>query len=126
MRPKSLAEVARWVLEGEPFDPVLASFLDGFYSKPAQEALEEEPPLLGPKFGKLGRVQDAYLAATAEELARVYNFRYGTWALDECRKLREPWFASQLASLRAILIHESPAAFRSRNIFVSENALSRA
>ena len=125
MRPKSLAEVAQWVLEGNPFDPTLACFLDGFYAKPNQDALVEEPLLLEPKFGKLGRVQDAYLAASAEELARVYNFRYGRWAIDERRKLREPWFASELASLRALLIQESPAAFRSRNIFVSENALSR-
>jgi hypothetical protein len=42
------------------------------------------------------------------------------------RKLHRPWFASPLAALRAVLILESPAAFRSRNLFVSENALTRA
>ncbi len=39
---------------------------------------------------------------------------------------RRPWFASKLAALRAVLILESPAAFRARNLFVSENALTRA
>ena len=45
---------------------------------------------------------------------------------DEVRSLHRPGFASPMASLRAVLIHESPSAFRSRNVFVSENALSRA
>ena len=47
-------------------------------------------------------------------------------AHSEARKLHTPWFSSQLASLRAVLILESPAGFRSRNLFISENALTRA
>jgi hypothetical protein len=70
-------------------------------------------------------VQDAYLAATAEELARQFNLRLPAWTLAEERKLHRPWFASPLAALRAVLIVESPAGFRSRNLFVSDNALSR-
>jgi len=42
------------------------------------------------------------------------------------RALRHPWFAHRGGALRATLILESPAAFRERNLFVSENALSRA
>ena len=41
------------------------------------------------------------------------------------RALGVPYFASPLGSLRAVLIHESPPAFRARNLFVSSNALSR-
>ena len=48
------------------------------------------------------------------------------WTDDPRRALRTPWFATPLASLRAVLLLESPPAFRSRNLFVSENALSRA
>jgi hypothetical protein len=126
MRPKSLAEVADLAASGESFDLSLANFLDEFYARPSQEAVETSPALLAPKFNDIGRVRDAYLAATAEELARKHNLVLPRWTEDESRKLHQPWFASTLASLRAVLIHESPPAFRSRNLFVSENALSRA
>jgi len=41
------------------------------------------------------------------------------------RKLHKPSFASPLAALRATPRPESPTGFRSRNLFVSENALTR-
>ena len=81
--------------------------------------------MLRPGGGELGRVQDAYLAATAEELARGYGLPPPAWIGEETRKLHRPWFASSLASLRAVLLQESPPGFRSRNLFVSQNALSR-
>jgi hypothetical protein len=125
MRPKTLAEVARLTLQGDSFDFCLANFLDGFYARPTADALAPEPVLLGPALGDLGRVQDAYLAATAEHLARIQGFPAIDWVADEPRKLHRPWFASPLAALRAVLLLESPAAFRSRNLFVSDNALVR-
>jgi hypothetical protein len=84
------------------------------------------PPLLAPRFGELGHVQDAYLAATAEELARKHSLPLPVWTEASERQLHRPWFASPLAALRAVLLLESPAGFRARNLFVSENALSRA
>ena len=126
MRPKSLAEVAQLTLAGDSFDRCLANFLDEFYAAPNPAALESSPALLAPTRGGIGRVQDAYLAATAEELARRFSFPTPAWTDDDTRKLPRPWFASQLAALRAVLLLESPAGFRSRNLFVSENALSRA
>jgi hypothetical protein len=126
MRPKSLAEVVNLAAAGESFDLCLANFLDEFYAGPCQEALEKSPALLAPKFGDIGSVRDAYVAATAEELARNFKLILPRWTEHESRKLHYPWFASTLASLRAVLIHESPPGFRSRNLFVSENALSRA
>jgi hypothetical protein len=74
---------------------------------------------------RLTRVQDAYLAATAEHLAAAHHLPIPDWVVDDARKLHRPWFASQLASLRAVLLLESPPTFRSRNLFVSENALTR-
>ena len=126
MRPKTLAEVAQLTLDGDSFDRCLANFLDEFYAAPDARALVAKPVLLAPIFGEPGRVQDAYLAATAEELARARKFSVPLWTAEATRKLQRPWFASQLAALRTVLLLESPAAFRSRNLFISENALTRA
>jgi hypothetical protein len=126
MRPRSLAEVAALAARGDSFDRCLANFLDEFYAAPAPAALAEEPLLLAASRGEQGSVEDAYLAATAEELARRYDLPYPTWADGPQRALHRPYFATPMASVRAALILESPAGFRARNLFVSANALSRA
>jgi hypothetical protein len=126
MRPKTLADVAQLTAQGDSFDRCLANFLDQFYAAASASALLPAPELLAPKLGELGRVQDAYLAATAEQLACAHAFPVPAWVGAEDRKLHHPWFASPLAALRAVLLLESPAAFRSRNLFISENALTRA
>lgn len=125
MRPNTLAEVAALTAQGDNFDRCLANFLDEFYGAPSSDALAGTPALLAPRFGATGRVQDAYLAATAEELARRFELPWPDWTVGEDRELRRPWFATPLAAVRAVLLLESPPAFRSRNLFVSENALSR-
>jgi len=126
MIPKTLAEVAELAEKGESFDLCLRNFLDGFYAKPDAAALKAEPAALASKIPQFGAIEDAYLAATAEWLAWRYDFTPPAWAFAPSRSLHRPWFASTLATLRAILLWESPAPFRSRNLFVSENALSRA
>ncbi|MEW6743330.1 MAG: hypothetical protein AB1486_11285 [Planctomycetota bacterium] len=107
------------------FDRCLANFLDAFYLAPTAAALRDAPLLLAPAHGELGLVEDAYLGATAEELARRFDLPLPDWTSSEERKLHRPWFASPLAALRAVLLVESPPAFRARSLFVSENALSR-
>ena len=126
MRPKTLAQVVARAAAGDNFDRCLANFLDEFYAAPQVAALVEAPLLLAPQFGEVGSIQDAYVAATAEELARSFNFTSPEWAASEQRALHKPWFASSLASLRAVLLLESPPSFRARNLFVSANALARA
>jgi len=85
MRPKTLAKVAELTAGGDSFDRCLANFLDEFYATPVADALSNEPPLLAANFGDPGRVQDAYLAATAEELARRFNFPCPAWTSAEQR-----------------------------------------
>jgi len=125
MIPKTLAEVAELAASGESFDLSMADFLDGFFWNPSQAALAASPKRLAGALPQ-GEVADAYLAAAAEWLAWKFNLQPPKWAFEEDRALRRPWFASQLASLRAVLLWESPAPFRSRNLFVSANALNRA
>lgn len=124
-RPCSLREVARWSDSRKAFSYHLADFLDQFYLERRKEMLLEEPERLEGKITD-GGVADAYFAATAVYLARLIMFNPPAWAWQESRKLKYPWFASPGRAIRATLIVESPAPFRERNLFVSENALSRA
>jgi len=126
MRPQSLAEVAGLVRSGAPFDACLKNFLDEFYLRPDFTALISEPALLAGIDPVVGPVEDAYLAATAESLSALVGSEAPVWAFADARKLKRPWFALEYPSLRALLLWERPAPFRSRNLFVSENALSRA
>jgi len=125
MRPASLSQVARMTAAGDSFDRCLANFLDGFYAAPTADALMAEPPFLAPQNQETGRLMDAYLAATAEELAQQYQFPRPSWTAGDARVLHQPCFAVSLASVRTTLLLESPPSFRARNIFVSSNALSR-
>ncbi len=83
----------------------------------------ETPSLLRGLFEQ-GDIADAYLAATAAALAAQLGEARPEWTEAPERYLRQPWFASPGASMRACLLLESPAAFRERNLFVTANALS--
>ena len=124
MRPQTLAEVAALTRSGESFDFALRNYLDEFQAQPGFVRLREEPMRLS---GALihGDRYDAFLAATAEALALAHGFEIPSWVWADTRKLSHPWFALPWKGLRAILLLESPAAFRSRNLFISANALFR-
>jgi hypothetical protein len=120
-RPATLEDVAARTLKGEAFDPLLREFLDEFYladglAKAA--AVARAPAPIAP-------IQDAYLGAVAEHLALKYELPIPSWTEEPHRFLARPFFAGGLEDLKAILLVESPLAFRRRQIFVSANALSR-
>jgi hypothetical protein len=120
-KPGTLCEVVRRARGGEQsFDPALLEFLDAFYADPAsrQHAIDDRP-------AAIDAVHDAYVAAVAEHLARSHGLQIPEWSEVHGNGLHEPFFAGGLQSLKAILVIESPAAFRRRLLFVSKNALSR-
>jgi hypothetical protein len=120
-RPRSLHDVPLRVRDdAQTFDVALREFLDHFYANPAdREASLRAQPV------PLDNLRDAYLAATAEHLARCHDLSVPTWSETYGLALRQPFFAGGLESLKALLTVESPAAFRRRMLFVSKNALSR-
>jgi hypothetical protein len=69
---------------------------------------------------------DAFLAAVAEHLCRRFALPIPAWVFEPDRYLARPFFALAAPSFRATLLLESPLEFRSRNLFVTANALSRA
>lgn len=120
-RPLSIAEIAERVVAGSQlFDPAVREFLDSWQTLGSEraEALAEEP-------ARIGKLEDAYLAALAEHLASGDRLDVPKWTEAPDRFLREPFFAGGLESLKALLIVESPSAFRRRLIFISADGLSR-
>lgn len=125
-RPHSLAEVASRAIEvstDQAFEYELADFLHEFAARGDEAMLRDPPPLLSGTLER-GRMYDAYLAAVAAYFAPRLGCPTPSWTRQPERILREPWFASPGRHMRALLLVESPAAFRERNLFVSANALS--
>ena len=124
-RIATLHEVGETAVATGEFSFALRDFLDGFYAQPASGALAEMPLRLAGAMAD-GERFDAYLGAVAEHLSRAHRWAVPSWARAASRYLAAPWFGMSSHGGRMILLAESPAAFRVRNIFVSENALSRA
>ena len=114
-RPNSIAEVASRASDGRSFAYELADFLHEFARRGEAAMLAASPPLMRGRFA---------LGAVAASLSARLAVPAPTWTRDPERILREPWFASPGRHMRAILLLESLAPFRERNLFVSANALS--
>jgi hypothetical protein len=123
-RPNTLAEVAKRRKSGEDFGMLLSEFLDTFYgalaSGRAQELIAEEPqPLDDAK-------EHALLGAAGEHLARRWKLTIPPWTDDSSRFLRQPYFTTPIEGLKALLIAQSPLAFRRRLIFTEAEPFRRA
>lgn len=67
---------------------------------------------------------DALLASTVEKLCDELKIEIPDW-IKEIPSCKEPFFVSGVENLKAISIVQSPLRFKTRNIFVLENFLSR-
>lgn len=124
IRPTSLSEAIQ--IGGLEFALPLDEFLDEFYEAYPDRAtmrdmIDEAPPITGDHF------TDSYVGAVGEHLAMRWGLDVPEWVHDQERSgTRHPQFVPDMSSLRAILLVESPYAFRRRNIFTSEEPLQRA
>lgn len=127
-RPKSLKEVAAESATYSDFGHNLKDFLHEFSeaqkkSLPLEPLLIDEPPWLSNTFAE-GNICDAFVAATADYLARVNGIPTPLWALDSSRVLDKPWFSLDYPQIRLRLLRDTPSAFKDKNIFIFENALN--
>jgi hypothetical protein len=104
----------------------LPEFLDEFYGDlrrhafAAAEAKLAEPELLA------DAISHAHLGAVGEHLALRWGLRPPRWTNDPSRFLKRPYFTTPLEGFKAMLIAESPLAFRRRLIFTEAEPLRRA
>lgn len=123
-RPGTLAEVARRRNGGEDLSALLREFLDEFYDAvrrgEAAPLIAEMPePLAEPR-------EHALLGGIAEHLARRWSLPIPGWTDDRSRFLREPYFTTEVEGFKALLLAQSPLAFRRRLIFTEAEPLRRA
>lgn len=109
----------------QPFYGELGNLLDDFRQR-CRTAQERASLICEPPESTGQPETDAYLAALTESLCQESGLPAPAWTQHPSYYLKRPWFAGGLESLKAILLAESPAPFRRRNLFVSANALSRA
>ena len=65
------------------------------------------------------------LGAVGEHLARRWNLAVPAWTNDPRRFLHEPHFTTPIENLKAMLLAQSPQAFRRRLIFTEAEPLRR-
>ena len=122
-RPNTLQDVVEaWTFDRESYRIAIAGFLDSFYmnSERRQSMIDPEPELTRDAY------TDAWLGAAAEHLARRWNLVIPDWTQHPGRFLHAPHFATSIESLKALLLAQSPLAFRKRMIFVEHEPLRRA
>ncbi len=122
---EQLSESLAHVVTSSEYSFAIRNFLDRFTANPDPTLLMEEPALLAHTLDD-GGYADAFAASTVSYLCQVHGFDAPSWVNAKCRMMPVPHFAAKSPAMKAILLQESPAAFRVRNLFVSANALSRA
>ncbi len=117
-RPESLHQVAQLLSDGHPLS-VLKDFYHAFNAAPRPERLSEAPEIVGPNGSQM---LQAYLQAVAVHLSMTHGWRPPEWT-EQIIRAPEPWFASPGKAMRHLLLQQSPAPFRERNIFITSDAL---
>ena len=120
MRPDSIQEISvRMMLDGfESWKTHLFDFVDAFRATHNAGLLDLPVPELD------ARLQ-ALCASTVEALCAESGVRAPSWCAG-IPPLSQPWFVARVENLKASALVESAVWFRSRNIFVLGNFLSRA
>jgi hypothetical protein len=96
----------------------LMDFVDDFRSL-------KDPAAIAKPFELSDERKDAVLASVIETLCDELSIDIPEW-LGLVPACRDPYFVSEMESLKAISLVETPIHFRIRKVFVLENFLTRA
>lgn len=122
---RTLKQVFDEVHKRNPFNICFGDFLDEFYRADPEmrnQMIKEEPS----RYDTIERVAYVYAAASAHKLANDFGLHVPEWVFDRYYFLKEPYFSMNAkGSLRLLLLYESPAEFKFRNMFEMENTLHR-
>jgi len=101
---------------------MFGTFLDEFYALKDTKMFEEEPI-----YNKNITIEmRSFIAASVDHLCDLENLKYPKWTKDLKYVLKEPFFPSGLKGpIRAVMLIESPIAYKVRNIYVLNNVLTR-
>jgi hypothetical protein len=116
---RTLAELAAALNDGADFDAALAEILEDAAAAGSArrwELVRDEPPLVA-------AVTDAYLAGVAEHLCLEARMHAPAWTEGEARFLHRPYFGGGEGD-KAMLLRDSPVAFRRRLLFVRPDTLT--
>ena len=101
---------------------MFGTFLDEFYSRKDIKMIEEEPF----ENSKISKEIKAFVAASVDYLCNLILVKTPEWTFKKEYSLEEPFFPSELkGDIRAVMCIESPVEYKSKNIFVLANVLSR-
>ncbi|MDD3270023.1 MAG: hypothetical protein PHX14_11955 [Syntrophomonadaceae bacterium] len=121
MRVKEIFDV----YPGTDIELNISNFLDYFYcatQAERQASINEEPQLSK----NISCENYAYVAAMVEKLCTDFSLQYPEWIFKDDYFLTKPWFPAGIkGKARIYLMLYSPMEFLRRNLYVSENVLTR-
>jgi len=118
--------VRQWENNGDfsfkSFWLMFGTFLDEIYNKKDINMIEEEPF----ENSNIPKEIKAFIAASVDYLSNQMNKKAPIWVFKKEYSLENPYFPSKLkGDIRAVMCIESPIEYKSKNIFVLANVLSR-
>jgi hypothetical protein len=112
------------LMQGRDFSFAWRIFLDQFYAS----SLDEKKEIIG--FAPLNLTdhrQLSYCAAGVHKLCRENGLAIPEWVTDSSLVLDDPYFpGAHTDLLKIVCLIESPPEFKMRNIFTTDNTLTRA
>ena len=126
-RPTSAAEVAAWSETYADFGANLKDFLHTIARCSGKggdltSLFAAAPAPRRDRFPE-GLLCDAFLAALADYVSRRNGLVSPAWSQDQSLPHPRPWFSPPELGLRALVIRDTPSAFKDKNIFILPSAL---